>query len=180
MGAAPAKVRSAVVGLGNPFMCDDAVGLAVARQIHEQIPESQHVDLIEAAVGGLELAEMLIGYDKAVIIDAIQTDGGRVGDFCLLDLERSSSGEQPAMTHQVGLLEGLELSRRLGMKVPACLKVYAVEVAEPYTFGTDMTDQVKAAVPRVALKILAAEFGVSHKRPNEAVAPRVVAPQDLS
>lgn len=155
------KPKSVIVGLGNPILSDDAVGIVVARLVHEQIPDDQQVEFTEAAVGGFELVEMLVGYDRAIIIDAIQTDGGRVGDYYLLDLESSKSTEQAVMTHQVGLLEGLELARTLGMKIPKYLRVYAVEVADPYTFGTEMTHHVKAAAPRIAREILSQEFGVA-------------------
>ena len=154
--------KTVVVGVGNPILSDDVVGLAVARLVHERVAGEHDVELTEAAVGGFELVEMLVGYDRAVIIDAIQTEGGCAGDCHLVDLKGLAPTDPPAMTHQIGLVEGLELARRLGMKIPTYLRVYAVEVADPYTFGTEMTEQVKAAVPRIAERIVSAEFsGVS-------------------
>jgi len=150
---------SVIVGLGNPILRDDAVGLAVARCVHARLADPQ-VHLLEAAVGGIQLIEMLDGYDKAVIVDAITTEGGRVGDHYLLDLEGSTrSSRRTGMTHEIGLLEGLELGRDVGLHMPDYLRVYAVEVADPFTFGTEMTDEVKAAVPIVAESILSAEYG---------------------
>lgn len=152
-------VRSVIVGLGNPILTDDAVGLAVARCIHKRLADPE-IDLLEAAVGGIQLIEMLDGYDKAVIVDAIKTESGRVGDHYLLDLEGSTrSSRRTGMTHEIGLLEGLELGRDVGMHMPEYLRVYGVEVADPLTFGTEMTDEVKAAVPRVADSIISAEYG---------------------
>jgi hydrogenase maturation protease len=155
------------VGLGNPIRSDDAVGLAVARLVYEPLAAGGeaaqwNVDLIEAAVGGFELVEMLVGYDKAVIIDAIQTQGGRIGDCHLvdLDLDRRPSTREPLMRHQIGLIEGLELARRLAMNVPECVRVYGVEVSNIDTFGTEMSDEVKIAVPCIAGDILSTEFGV--------------------
>jgi len=149
---------SVIVGLGNPILRDDAVGLAVARCVHARLADPQ-VHLLEAAVGGIQLIEMLDGYDKAVIVDAITTEGGRVGDHYLLDLEGSTrSSRRTGMTHEIGLLEGLELGRDVGMHMPDYLRVYAVEVADPFTFGTEMTDEVKAAVPIVADSIISAEY----------------------
>ena len=159
------KTKSVVVGLGNPILSDDAVGIVVAQFVHQQLtctPDvPERVDLIEAAVGGFELVEMIAGYDKAVIVDAIQTEGGRAGECYLLDLEQAASSDQPAMTHQVGLIEGLELARRLGMKTPGYLRVYAVEAADILTFSTELTPEVKAAVAGIARGVLADEFGVT-------------------
>jgi len=151
--------RAVIIGLGNSILTDDAVGPAVARLVHQRLGDG-NVDLREAAVGGIELVELLEGYDKAVIIDAIKTDGGQVGDCYLLDLDGSKPSHHTGMTHELGLLEGLEFGRRIGLKMPGYLRVYAVEVADPFTFSTEMSAEVQAAVPSVAEHILAEEFGV--------------------
>jgi len=68
--------------------------------------------------------------------------------------------EIPAMTHHAGLIEGLELARRLNMRVPRSVRVYGIEVEDIRTFGTSMTDAVAAAVPRMVEHILSAEFSM--------------------
>lgn len=148
-----------IVGVGNPILSDDAVGIVVGRLVCESLKNHSCVNFIEAGVGGFELVEMLAGYDKAVIIDAIQTEGRSPGEFSRMDLSAISVSEIPGMTHQVGLAEGLELARRLKMKIPRSIHVYAIEVADVTTFGTAMTESVAAAVPAVANHILSAEFG---------------------
>ena len=155
----PAARRALIVGLGNPIRTDDAVGLAVARELHTRLAEPD-IELCELAAGGLELVERLAGYSHAVIIDAIQNGGGRVGECYRLDWERGGGSQRTGGTHEVGLLEGLELARRLGFSMPEVVRVYVVEVADPYTFGTEMTAEVRAAVPAAVEKILAAEYVV--------------------
>jgi len=154
---------SVIVGLGNPILTDDAVGPVVARGVHERLSDPD-VDLREACVGGIELVEMLVGYDKAVIVDAIRTEGGRVGDYYLLDMGGSRASLRTGMLHDIGLLEGLELGRSLGMRLPTSLRVYAVEVADPYTFGTEMTEAVRAAVPHIVDGIVSAEYAQGKAR----------------
>ena len=152
--------RIAIVGCGNPILSDDGAGIAVARLVHERLAGGQNVDLIEANVGGFELAEMLAGYERAVIIEATQTEGGRAGDCYSVDLGSSAPADQRVTPHQVRLAQELEAARKLGMAVPARVRVYAVEVADICTFSTRLTDEVGAAVPRIACDILSREFGV--------------------
>jgi hydrogenase maturation protease len=170
--------KSVIVGLGNPILSDDAVGIVVAHRVYESLNPTvcqtatncdANVDFIEAGVGGFELVEMLYGYDKAVIVDAMQTDRASPGEFFLVDLLTAAPPEIPAvcqtatncaMTHHVGLIEGLELARRLNMRVPGSVRVYGIEVEDITTFGTSMTDAVAAAVPRMVEHILSAEFGM--------------------
>ncbi len=165
MNTALIQSSSILIGLGNPFLSDDAVGLRVARAIHDllqHVPEApeRHVDLFETSVGGFELVEMLIGYDKAVLIDAIQTEHGTPGDHYLVDYASLSLEDIPCMTHQVGLLEGLTVARRLDMHVPIRLHIYAIEAADLYTFSESMTPAVAAAVPEITKNIMKAEYGL--------------------
>lgn len=63
------KSRIAVVGLGSPIMCDDAVGLRVSQHIEDMHLEG--VDCFQEAVGGLDILPVIHGYSMAIIVDAI-------------------------------------------------------------------------------------------------------------
>jgi len=156
-------IESAVVGLGNPIRKDDAVGLVVARAVCRHLEGKRNAHLIEATSCGLHLIERLVGYGRAVVIDAIQSDAGVPGEYYRIDVQASMAEEAPAMTHQIGLLEGLVLARRIGMDVPAYLRVYAMEVADPHSYGEGLTEAVRLAVPRLTAVILSAEFGMQSK-----------------
>jgi hydrogenase maturation protease len=173
----PDTRRAVIVGLGNPIRTDDAVGLAVARAVHTRLARPD-IELCELAAGGLELVERLAGYARAVIIDAVQGGGGQVGECCRLEWERGSGSQRTGGTHEVGLLEGLELARRLGVQVPEVVRVYVVEVADPYTFGTEMSAPVRDAVPAAAEKILAEEYGLVAQA-SGLPAAGTAAPQEL-
>lgn len=66
-------MSSIVVGVGNPLLGDDAVGLDCARQLEGQVD----AEVKQAIAGGLELAEMIADYNFALIIDAFHGDGIR-------------------------------------------------------------------------------------------------------
>ena len=152
--------RTIIIGLGSPIRSDDAVGPVVARRVHRSLNRPD-VECREMAVGGIELVESLIGFDHAVIVDAIQSAEGKVGECYRLDLEQSVGPDPPGFSHQFGLLEGMELARRLAIGVPSRLSVYVVEVADPFTISETMTPQVAAAIPDAVQRILSEEFGVS-------------------
>lgn len=75
--------KTLVLGLGNPILSDDGVGLRVAAGLEGRLGEG--VTVIEASLAGLDLLELLSGYDRAIIIDAIQTEGGQPGRIYRLD-----------------------------------------------------------------------------------------------
>jgi len=148
------KGRAIIVGLGNPLLTDDAVGPRVAGLVYD-ILSSPDVDFRELAAGGVELMETVLGYKKAVIIDAILTEEGTPGTCYRLDLASLRPTLHAAMSHEIGLLEGLDLGRRLGLAVPDSVRVYAVQIVDPFSFGTKMTDSVERALPRAANEIAA-------------------------
>ncbi|MGB2852819.1 MAG: hydrogenase maturation protease, partial [Dehalococcoidia bacterium] len=68
-------MKTLVLGLGNPILSDDAVGLRVVEELEGRV-DQQEVKLVETTVAGLGLLDFLTGHDRAIIIDSIQTVGG--------------------------------------------------------------------------------------------------------
>ena len=63
-----------IIGLGNPILSDDGAGWRVVQLVREALNgagEERRVVVREACVGGLSLAEMLVGFRRAIVIDAI-------------------------------------------------------------------------------------------------------------
>ena len=61
-----------VLGMGNPILSDDGVGLLVARRLAE-MPLPDGVEVLESEVGGLRLLELVRGFTRSIIIDALKT-----------------------------------------------------------------------------------------------------------
>ena len=61
-----------VLGLGNPILSDDGVGIYVVRAVAAQC-QLDDVTFTEASVGGLRLLDVIAGYERVIVVDAIQT-----------------------------------------------------------------------------------------------------------
>lgn len=145
-------MRTLILGLGNPILCDDAAGLQAARQLYELLGD-QDIDLVEAAVAGMQTVQLLSGYDRAVVIDVIQ-DETRVGEVWRIDtddLENVSS----TSSHGIGLGQALRLARLMGLPVPGQILVYAIAAAETQTFGETLTPKLAKALPAIVRRIAA-------------------------
>ncbi len=70
-------MKTLVLGLGNDILCDDGAGLYVARELKKTLANRKDFSVAEASLAGLGLLDLLAGYDKAIVIDAIQTRGER-------------------------------------------------------------------------------------------------------
>jgi len=139
-------MRTLVLGLGNPILSDDGVGPRVARELEGRFAE-QEVAVMETSMAGLNLLDLLAGYDRAVIIDAIQTAGGKPGQIYRLDPDVFDATRHAALAHDVNFATALELGNRLGLALPRQILIFAIEVADVSTFSEECTPEVKQAIP---------------------------------
>ncbi|MEI6724985.1 MAG: hydrogenase maturation protease, partial [Actinomycetes bacterium] len=61
-----------VLGMGNPILSDDGVGLLVAERLRgTSLPHG--VEVLQSEVGGLRLLELVRGFTRVIIIDALKS-----------------------------------------------------------------------------------------------------------
>ncbi|MBN1336797.1 MAG: hydrogenase maturation protease [Deltaproteobacteria bacterium] len=155
--------RTLVLGMGNPILADDAVGVRLARAAGGAFGGRPDLTVVEeCSVGGLEVLEVLQGYDRVVVLDAIRTRGGTPGDWYRFTAEALKETSNLRNVHDVNLATALALGRTLGMPVPPdCeIHVFAVEILDDLTFSERMTDALEAAWPRFSAEILAEVQGL--------------------
>jgi hydrogenase maturation protease len=148
-------LKTLVLGMGNTILCDDGVGIYVVQEAAERF-QREDVDFADASVGGMRLLDIVAGYDRIIMVDAIKTNDGKPGDVYRLrpgDLPTLHSGS----THDLSLIGALALGRGMGMKLPADedFVIIAVEVEEVWTFGEECTLAVAEAIPRAVEAVLA-------------------------
>jgi hydrogenase maturation protease len=135
-----------VIGIGNEYRRDDAVGLQVARRLEEiRLPG---VSVREASGEGAALMEMWKGMDSVIVIDAVQS-GAIPGTIHQLE---ARNGPMPTgffhySTHAFGVAEAIELARALD-QLPSRLRIYGIE-GEQFDGGVGLSPAVEAAVPEV-------------------------------
>lgn len=64
-------MKTLVIGLGNPILTDDGVGIYAAQAVREALPINSKVAVKELSVGGLALMEAMVGYNYVILIDAL-------------------------------------------------------------------------------------------------------------
>jgi hydrogenase maturation protease len=147
------KAKTLILGLGNPILSDDGVGPAVARALEGRI-DPKIADVVEVSLGGLDLLDLLAGYERVVIIDAIKTNNGKTGQIHRLKAAALANTRHAASPHDVNLATALEMGKKLGMKMPSRIDIYAVEAEDTESFSEACTPAVAAAVPECADMII--------------------------
>ncbi|MBH0194702.1 MAG: hydrogenase maturation protease [Nitrospira sp.] len=98
-----------IIGIGNLFRGDDAVGLLAARRLRQRLDSS--VEVLEAEGDGLALLDLMEGADQVMLIDAVKS-GGHPGTTVRLDLSKESRWGRlvPCSTHAIGIAEAIDLA----------------------------------------------------------------------
>ena len=160
--AARGRASLKVVGFGNRWRRDDAVGLEVAARLRAELPEEVEVLEREGEPTGL-IAEWG-PEDEVWLVDAVSS-GAAPGTVHRID---ASERELPrpifrASTHHLGVPETVEVARALG-RLPARLVVYGIEGSD-FDAGRGLTPAVEAALEQVVAALhaeLEADSEASH------------------
>ncbi|HEX75878.1 MAG TPA: hydrogenase maturation protease [Dehalococcoidia bacterium] len=152
-------MKTLILGLGNPILGDDGVGFRAIQSLKAK-SSGQDITTLESSASGLGLLDLLIGYDKAIIIDAIQTKDGNIGEVYRLEVSQLNVTRHAASPHDVNLATALELGKRLNLALPQEISIIAIEIPSTYTFTEECSPDVEKAIPLavdMALAILTEE-----------------------
>ena len=146
-------MKTLVLGLGNPILSDDGVGIKVVHEVANQL-NSPQVTVAETSGAGLSLLDSIVGYDKVIIIDAIQTKKGQAGQIFRMGTENFSLTKHLSSPHQINLVTALELGKMLNLAMPQKITIFAVEAKDVTSFSEKCTPEVEQAIPEVVKMVL--------------------------
>jgi hydrogenase maturation protease len=137
-----------VMGLGNPILSDDAVGIIASRRLKESF-QHPDVEIVEAETGGMNLLDVLKDYGDAIILDSVITGQEDPGTILEYDLENLPGSPRLRSPHDADLASAVKLGRKLGMNLPTDIRILAMEVEDNITFSETLSPRVQAAVPEI-------------------------------
>ncbi len=148
-------MKTLVIGLGNPILGDDGVGWRVAEEVKRQLPTPPKVDVDCLSLGGISLMEHLIGYERAVLIDAFALDEpiGSVLVLKLSDLPNYSAFHTTSV-HDTSLQNAIELGKSMGARLPDDVTVVGIATKHVYDFSEALSPPVAKAVPQAVKFVL--------------------------
>ena len=147
-------MNTLILGLGNPILTDDGVGIKIARKLKEG---NARLKVIETSEAGIALLDLIAGYDKLIIVDSIKTEKGKPGDLYKLELEDLKPSKDFSSSHGIGIATAFGLGQKLGYRMPKFVSIYAVNIKDNSTFGEECTEEVKERIPFIAKQIIEKE-----------------------
>ena len=147
-------MKTIILGVGNQILGDDGVGVHVANELKHCI-QDPNITIEEAITGGMNLLDLILGYDRAIIIDAVKTEDGESGEVKRILLSDFSTMHS-CNPHDVSLIEAIEMANKMGeLRIPQEIIIIGVLMKQiPCEFGEVLSEKIAAAVPKAVEMIL--------------------------
>jgi hydrogenase maturation protease len=145
-------VKTLVLGLGNELISDDGLGLLAVRKLKSE--NGTAAEIVECSLCGMALLDVLVGFERAIIVDAVKTGHDEPGTIYEFNPDDLGPVFAPS-PHYSGLPELLDTAAQLGLDFPSEIKIFAMEVSDPYTIGGGLTMPVASALGGLVDKIRA-------------------------
>ena len=147
-------MNTLILGVGNPILTDDGVGIKIAQKIKEGNPR---LEVVETSEAGIALLDLIAGYDKLIIIDSIKTEQGKPGQVYKLELEDLKPTMDFSSSHGIDIATAFEVGESLGYTMPQSVSIYAVEIKDNSTFAEQCTKEVEEKIPFIVKQIIDGE-----------------------
>jgi hydrogenase maturation protease len=150
------SIKTILVGMGNPYLSDDAVGIRLVRDFSRRLGSVPNLDVVEdCSVGGLNFLDLLEGFGRLIVVDSIRTQGGIPGCWYRFTAERLRETMNCSNVHDANFATALELGRRMGMAIPLEREthIFAVEILDNLTFSERLTDDLEKKYPAYSEEI---------------------------
>ena len=147
-------MNTLILGVGNPILTDDGVGIKIVQKLKEQNPE---LEVLETSETGIALLDLVAGYNKLIIIDSIKTEEGKPGELCKLELEDLKPTTDFSSSHGIDIATAFRVGQKLGYKMPKFVSIYAVDIRNNSTFGEECTEEIEERIPSITKQIIEEE-----------------------
>lgn len=147
-------MNTLILGIGNPILTDDGIGIKIAQKVKGK---NHELEVVEASEAGIALLDLIVGYDKLIIIDSIKTGQGNLGELYKLELEDLNPATDFSSSHGIDIATAFEVGKGLGCQMPQSVSIYAIEIKDNTTFGEECTEELEKRIPQITKQIIEEE-----------------------
>lgn len=145
-------MKAVILGVGNTIVRDDGVGIHISRILKKSLHHPD-VEIKETFSSGMTYIDMLEGFDLAFIIDSIKLENDDIGKLYKIEEGEIEYKKNPQSLHLFTLWDAVSLGRKIGLKMPDKIIVYAVNVLDNITFDDSFSPEIQNAVQSISKDI---------------------------
>ena len=145
-----------VVGLGNPLMADEGIGVVLIEELGKLAAEgklpSETIEYYDGGCGGMYLLHNIAGRKKAVLIDCclMGTEPGTLRRFTPDDVNSVKQMAHLSL-HEIDILKVLELAKQIG-QCPDDIVIFGIEPVS-ITNQMHLNEPIQAKIPNYIAEI---------------------------
>jgi len=144
--------KTLILGIGNEILTDDGIGPRLVSELEkEKFTGTLHFQ--NAFLGGLEILELIQGYQQVIFIDAIISLQGIPGTVYHFTPEDFQETLHLSNLHDANFLVALELGRKMGMHIPEDIHIIAIEIIEDRVFSNQFSKEIEEMYPAILLEV---------------------------
>ena len=145
-------MKTLILGMGNPILSNDGVGLSIAEKLRGKIPQA---DVALSTMIGLSLFDLIIGYDALFIVDAMTTRDSIIGKMEKISQHGREGTLHLFSSHGLNIFELMDLGVHCGFKMPRLAAVYGIEIGDEVAFGYTLSPALNKKLPVIIEEIIA-------------------------
>lgn len=156
-------MKTILLGIGNPILGDDGIGIKILQILKKRITNNDIV-FEEAMTGGMNLLDIIKGFQKAILIDAIYDRQAPLGSVKRLSIHDCATVHS-CNPHDVSLAEAIQLATKLGEEnIPKEIIIIGIVLHEtPVEFTEKISPKIAESIPKATKMILSEINHSEHK-----------------
>lgn len=167
--------RITVVGIGNPLMKDEGIGVRAIEVLMASCAFPENVTLIDAGTMGMSILHLFGECDYMLVVDAIDGTGEAPGTVVRLTPDDLAPNQVMHSLHDIRFVDVLEAAELMDIRPEAdCI---GIQIEDMSGVGIGLTPAVEAAIPAAVAAVLTvlAERGITAEpREDASVDARVL------
>ena len=141
-----------VIGIGNILLKDEGVGVRCIEYLrNSELIEG--IKLVDGATLGFDLLEEMKGFEKVVIVDAVDMgkEPGHIAGFDAEQILSLSSGKKFSL-HEIGLVDVIQVGKRIGYNFSK-VRIVGIQPGE-VSWSDSLSETVTKKLPALAERVL--------------------------
>ena len=147
------KKATLVLGLGNPLMSDEGIGVYLVQRLAKLKDKFPDVDFIDAGTGGMTVLHLIEDRQKVVIVDCARMglQPGEIRRFTPAQAETVKALSHRSL-HEADILGIIDLAKRLG-QCPDRIVIFGIEpeVVQPgQQLSRALSDRIEDYITQIS------------------------------
>jgi hydrogenase maturation protease len=141
-----------VLGFGSDALSDDGVPVRLVQDL--RVLESlSSITFETSAIGGLDLLDLLEGYEIAILIDTQLTSRRKPGEIHEFTPDNFEETFHLSSQHDLTFHEALRFAKEMGISMPGDIHIIAIEIVEKNKLSFEFSEEIQENYPEILSKV---------------------------